>query len=148
METRTRTTRSTEIAAGFLVAFAVALVAFMAPGCGGGGSPRASAESGCVALLEFQDREYVGSAMRGAAPDIAEAVGTALAPGCNDVRTDTSTTSTSPASTKVEAYKLVGIPAERALGRKDEPDIVYVARGICRDESTPSGLVACLRRDA
>jgi hypothetical protein len=64
-------------------------------------------------------------------------------PGCNDVVPQTTTES----STAVEAYKLVGIPAERALSVEEQAGIVYVARGICEDETTPAGLVACLRRD-
>ena len=44
----------------------------------------------------------------------------------------------------MKAYTLAGIAAERALAVEDQPEIVYVARGICGDETTPSGLVACL----
>jgi hypothetical protein len=60
----------------------------------------------------------------------------------NDVQPATTTES----STTLQAYKLVGIPAERALALEDQPDVVYVARGVCGDQTTPADLVACLRR--
>ena len=64
--------------------------------------------------------------MHGAAADFAGSAGTAVVPGCNDV--------------------LVGIPAERALAVEDQTDVVYVSRGICEGETTPTDLVVCLRR--
>ena len=76
--------------------------------------------------------------MRGAAPDHAGPAGPAVVPACNDTGT------TTESATTVKAYTLAGIPAERALAVEDQPEIVYVARGICGDETTPSGLVACL----
>jgi len=93
-------------------------------------------------MIEFQDREYLGEAMHGAAPELAGAAGTAVVPGCNDVVPRTTTES----STAVDAYKLAGITPERALAVADQPDVVYVARGICDGETTPADLVACLRR--
>jgi len=96
----------------------------------------------CAALIEFQGREYLGEAMHGSAPELAQTAGTAVVPGCNDVVPRTTTES----STTVETYTLAGIPAERALSVEGQADIVYVARGICGDETTPADLVACLRR--
>jgi hypothetical protein len=90
----------------------------------------------------FHSREYLGEAMHGAAPESAGAAGRAVVPGCNDVVPATTTVS----STATEAYKLAGIPAERALAVKGQTDIIYVARGICADQATPTDLVACLRR--
>jgi Family of unknown function (DUF6281) len=121
----------------------LALMALLAAGCGGGGPQRASSGAACIALVEFQGREYLGEAMHGAAPGIGGAAGTAVVPGCNDVVPRTTT----EGSTTVEAHKLAGIPVERALAVADQPDVVYVARGICEDQTTPADLVACLRRD-
>jgi Family of unknown function (DUF6281) len=127
-----------------LLVLVLALTTLVAAACGGGGSRHVSSGAACAALIEFQGREYLGEAMHGAAPDLAGSAGTAVVPGCNDVQPATTTES----STSVVVYELAGIPAERALAVEDQTDVVYVARGICRDESTPSGLVACLRRDA
>ena len=102
-----------------------------------------SSGAACVALIEFQGREYLGEAMHGAAPDLAEPVGTGVVPGCNDVQP-----ATIERSTSVDVYELAGIPTERALGVEDQGDVVYVARGICEREPTPTDLVACLRRGA
>jgi Family of unknown function (DUF6281) len=118
-------------------------MALLAAGCGGGGPHRASSGAACAALVEFQDREYLGEAMHGAAPELAGSAGTAVVPGCNDVIPATTTES----STTVEVYKLAGIPPERALALADQRDIVYVARGVCADQSMPADLLACLRRD-
>jgi Family of unknown function (DUF6281) len=118
------------------------LAALVVPGCGDRGQHRATGGAACAAIVEFQDREYFGEAMHGAAPDLAGRAGTAVVPSCDDVVPATTTES----STTVEAYKLAGIPAERALAVEDQLDIVYVARGVCEDETTPAGLVACLRR--
>ena len=82
--------------------------------------------------------------MHGAAPDLAGPVGTGVVPGCNDVQPAT----TIERSTSVDVYELAGIPTERALGVEDQGDVVYVARGICEREATPTDLVACLRRGA
>jgi Family of unknown function (DUF6281) len=119
------------------------LTALVAAGCGSGASRRVSSGAACAPLIEFQDREYLGEAVHGAAPQLAGAAGTAVVPGCNDVVPATTTES----STTVEAYKLAGIPRERALALADQPDVVYVARGICADQSMPADLLACLRRD-
>ena len=118
------------------------LTALVAAGCGGGASRRVSSGAACAAVIEFQDRDYLGEAMHGAAPGLAGAAGAAVVPGCNDVQPATTTES----STTVQAYKLAGIPAERALALEDQPDVVYVARGVCGDPPTPADLVACLRR--
>ncbi len=103
-----------------------------------------SSGAACAALIEFQGREYLGEAMHGAAPDLAGPVGTGVVPGCNDVQPAT----TIERSTSVDVYELAGIPTERALGVEDQGDVVYVARGICEREPTPTDLVACLRRGA
>jgi hypothetical protein len=142
METRTRTTRNTEIAARLALSGAFALAALIVAGCGGGNSRRSAAEGACVGLLEFENREYVSEAMRDAMPALAGPAGTAVMPGCNDVVPSTTTES----STNVNAFELEGIPVERALAVEDQADIVYVARGICDGETTPASLVACLRR--
>jgi Family of unknown function (DUF6281) len=123
------------------VRFVLVLMALVAAGCGGAASHRVSSGAACVALVEFQGREYLGEAMHGAAPELAGAAGTAVVPGCNDVEPATTTAS----STTVDAYRLAGIPAERALALEDQPDVVYVARGVCSDQTTTAGLVACLR---
>jgi hypothetical protein len=120
----------------------LAFTALVAAGCGSGGPRRANSGSACAAVIEFQDREYLGEAMHGTAPELAGAAGAAVVPGCNDVVPATTTES----STTVEAYKLVGIPAERALAVEDQLDVVYVARGVCANETTPADLVVCLRR--
>jgi Family of unknown function (DUF6281) len=120
----------------------LALTALAAAGCGSGASHRVSSGAACAALIEFQGREYVGETVRDAAPELAGAAGAAVVPGCNDVVPRTTTES----STTVDAYKLEGIPVERALGVADQAGIVYVARGICDGETTPASLVACLRR--
>lgn len=143
METRTRTTRSTELAARLAISSAIALAALIAAGCGGGNSRRSAAEGACIGLLEFENREYVSEAMRDAMPALAGPAGTAVMPGCNDVVP----TTTAASATTVEAYKLEGIPVEWALGVEAQAGIVYVARGVCGDETTPMSLVACLRRD-
>ena len=117
----------------------LALTALVVSGCGGGGAKRGSSGAACAAVIEFQGREYVGEAMRDAAPDLAGPAGTAVVPGCNDVGPDTTASSTT-----VKAYKLAGIPAERALGVENQTGIVYVARGVCGDETTPSTLLVCL----
>ena len=114
----------------------------LAASCGGEGSHHSSSGAACVAVIEFQGREYLGEAMHGVAPARAGPAGTAVVPGCNDVVPATTTES----STSVNAFELEGIPAERALAVEDQADIVYVARGICDGETTPAGLVACLRR--
>ena len=118
------------------------LTALAAAACGSEASQRVSRGAACAPVIEFQDRDYLGEAVHGAAPELAGAAGTAVVPGCNDVVPATTTES----STTVEAYKLAGIPVERALALQDQPDIVYVARGICADQSMPADLVACLRR--
>jgi Family of unknown function (DUF6281) len=120
----------------------LALTALVAAGCGGSDSPRVSNGASCAAIIQFHGREYLGEAMHGAAPELAGRVGTAVVPGCNDVVPQTTTES----STAVDAYKLAGIPAERALRVADQSDVVYVARGVCADQTTPADLVACLRR--
>jgi hypothetical protein len=120
----------------------LALTALVAAGCGSGASHRVGSGAACAAVIEFQDREYLGEAMHGAAPELAGAAGSAVVPGCNDVVPATTTES----STTVDAYKVAGIPPERALALADQPDIVYVARGVCADQTTPADLVACLRR--
>jgi hypothetical protein len=116
------------------------LTALVAAGCGGGGSRRVSSGAACAAVIEFQNREYLGEAVHGAAPALAAPVGTAVVPGCNDTGT------TTESATTVKAYTLAGIPAERALAVEDQAEIVYVARGICGDQSMPADLLACLRR--
>jgi hypothetical protein len=122
----------------------LALTALVAAGCGDGAArQRVSSGAACAPVIELQDREYLGEAVHGAAPELAGSAGTAVVPGCNDVQPATTTES----STTVEAYKLAGIPPERALALADQPDIVYVARGVCADQSMPADLVACLRRD-
>ena len=121
----------------------LALTALVAAGCGSEASQRVSSGAACAALIEFQDREYLGEAVHGAAPELAGSAGTAVVPGCNDVQPATTTES----STTVEAYKLAGIPPERALALADQRDIVYVARGVCADQSMAADLLACLRRD-
>jgi Family of unknown function (DUF6281) len=120
----------------------LAFATLVAAGCGGGASHRVSSGAACVALIEFQGREYLGEAMHGAAPEQAGAAGTAIVPGCNDVEPATTTAS----STTVDAYALAGIPPERALAVADQPDVVYVARGVCGDQTTAADLVDCLRR--
>jgi Family of unknown function (DUF6281) len=115
----------------------LALVALA--GCGGG-AHQASSGAACAASIEFRGREYLGETVADAAPDLADPAGTAVVPACNDTGT------TTESSTSVNAYKLDGIPAERALGVEDQTGIVYVARGICEGETTPSDLLACLRR--
>src|SRR5918912_1070880 len=98
-----------------------ALTSLVAVGCGSGVSHRANSGGACAALIEFHGREYLGEAMHGAAPESAGAAGRAVVPGCNDVVPATTTVS----STATEAYKLAGIPAERALAVKGQTDIVY-----------------------
>lgn len=120
--------------------FLLALTALAASGCGGGGAKHSSSGAACAAIIEFQGREYVGEDLRDAAPDLAEPAGTAVVPGCNDVVPATTTAT----STTVKAYKLMGIPAERALGVENQTGIVYVARGVCGDETTPAALLVCL----
>jgi hypothetical protein len=119
----------------------LAFAALLAAGCGSGASPRVSRGAACAAVIEFQGREYLGEAMHGAAPEPAGAAGTAVVHGCNDVQPATTTES----STSVNVHSLAGIAVERALAVEDQPDIVYVARGVCEDRTTPADLVACLR---
>jgi hypothetical protein len=120
----------------------LALTVLAASGCGSGAAHRASSGAACAAVIEFQGREYLGEAMHGAAPELAGAAGPAIVPDCNDVIPRTTTES----STAADAYKLAGIPAERALAVAEQPDVVYVARGICDGETTSTDLLACLRR--
>ena len=116
------------------------LATLVAGGCGGGSRHGVSSGGACAAVIEFQGREYVGVAVRDAAPDLAGPAGTAVVPGCSDVVPATRAAS----STTVKAYKLAGIPAERALGVENQTGIVYVARGVCSDGTTPSALLVCL----
>lgn len=102
-----------------------------------------SSGAACAALVQFQGREYLGEAMHGAGPERAGSAGTAVVPGCNDVVPRATTES----STTVEVYELVGIPPERVLAVEGQADVVYVARGVCEDETTATDLVTCLRRD-
>jgi hypothetical protein len=118
----------------------LALTALVASGCGGRGGKRGDSGAACAAVIQFQGREYVGEALRDSAPDLAGPAGTAVVPGCNDVVPATTTAS----PTTVKAYKLAGIPAERALGVENQTGIVYVARGVCSDGTTPSALLVCL----
>jgi hypothetical protein len=115
------------------------LATLVAGGCGDGGRHGVSSGAACAALIEFQGREYVGEAVRDAAPHLDGRVGTAVVPACNDVGP-----ATTASSTTVKAYKLAGIPVERALGVENQTGIVYVARGVCSDETTPAALLVCL----
>jgi hypothetical protein len=121
------------------VRLVLVLALLLASGCSGS-SHHASSGAACAAVIEFQGREYVGEDVRDAAPELAGPVGTAVVPGCNDVVPATTTAG----STTVNAYKLAGIPVERALGVENETGIVYVARGVCSDKTTPAALLVCL----
>jgi hypothetical protein len=77
--------------------------------------------------------------MHGTRLGLGDGLGLATAPACND------TGGSTESATSVQAYSLTGIAEDRAIARRDQPDLVYVARGVCESATTPDTLSTCLR---
>jgi hypothetical protein len=103
---------------------------------------RSSSESGsgsggggvCAAALRFRGAEYFGNKLHGVTLPPGGSLGTAEQPSCEG-----------STSAQVGVVALAGIDPGVAIGRPDEPDVVYVARGRCSGFTDDRAFVACLR---
>jgi len=95
-------------------------------GSGGGGA--------CAAALRFRGAEYLGNKLHGVTLAPRGSLGTAEQPPCEG-----------STGAQVGVVALAGVDPAVAIGKPDEPDVVYVARGHCSGFTDDQAFVACLR---
>lgn len=113
-------------------------------------APAAPSGEKCRATLVFRGVTYYGLEASHLGVRRGPAVGTALEPECNDTPPPCRPgDNCSPPKTifrRVAVRRVAGVRPRVAIGRRDVPNVIYVAADRCRGNLEAAALVRCLRR--
>ena len=106
--------------------------------------PAPTGSGACVAALEFQGIQYFGSRLQNMTLRLGGSIGTAVVPACTDTGGGSEGATGGPLAT-VDVQAVEGADPPVAIGRSDEPNVLYIVGGRCARVQEGADLTNCLR---